>query len=60
MITWTCRVQASSEYRFVEALVGQVVAMETEISFVILKNLLEVEPTGRTVPEAVDSRAQAI
>lgn len=42
-ITWTCRLHVSEPYRFVEALIGQVVAMETEVSFTILKKLLEEE-----------------
>ncbi len=40
-IIWTCRVHASESYRFIEALVGQAMAMETEASFAILKKLLE-------------------
>lgn len=42
-ITWTCRVHATEPYRFAEALIGQVMAMETEVNFTILSKLLEEE-----------------
>ncbi len=50
IITWTCQVQASDRYRFVEPLVGQVVAAETQVSFLILKNLMEGTPESESKP----------
>jgi hypothetical protein len=36
-ITWTCHLSTGEPYRFVESMIGQVMVMETEISFTILK-----------------------
>ena len=44
-ITWTCRIKAREQYRFAEAMMGQATTMETEVSFLILRKLLEAEPT---------------
>jgi hypothetical protein len=44
-ITWTCKVKAREQYRFAGAVMSQVTTMETDVSFMILKKLLEAEPT---------------
>jgi hypothetical protein len=43
-ITWTCRVKTREQYQFAEAVMSQVMTMETEVSLMILKKLLEAEP----------------
>ncbi len=43
-ITWACKVKVCEQYRFAEAVMSQVTTMETEVSFMILKKLLEAGP----------------
>ena len=49
-ITWTCRLYTGEPYCFVEALIGQVMTMETEVSFMILTKLLEEQRTCGCCP----------
>ena len=49
-LTWTGRVTAAGSFQRVEALVGQTVVSAVESSLMMLKNLLEVEPTTPTPP----------
>lgn len=59
-ITWTCKVKAGEQYRFAEAMMSQVTVMETEISFMILKKLLEAEASSSTLPHVASTEERAV
>ncbi len=54
-ITWMCKVKAREQYRFAEAVMSQVTTMETEVSFMILKKLLEAEASSSTLPHVAST-----
>lgn len=49
-VTWTGRVAAGGRYRPIEALIGQAIATEAEVSLELLKIQLEAEPVAIPTP----------